>query len=85
MRYGYNLGCRFGQPHDLKTIHENPQVKWEVCQLCNKKFKFNKGYKGRVNNVEYLKAHIRNFAQSWGATKRVYQRVYHPENMVIKL
>ena len=79
MRYGYRLGCRFGQPHDLKIIHENPQVKWEVCQICGNRFKWNKGYKGRVNNVEYLKAHVRNFSQRFGATKRVYMKVYKPE------
>ena len=81
MRYG----CKYGLPHDLKIVHENPQVKWEVCQICNKKFKFNKGYKGRVNNQEYLKAHARNFAQKWGETKRIYHKVYKPESCVISI
>lgn len=83
MRYGYDLGCRFGQPHDLKIIHETPSAKWEVCQICNKKFRWNKGYKGRTDNAAYLKAHVRNFAQKFGVTKRVYHKVWKPEKCVI--
>jgi hypothetical protein len=85
MRYGYRLGCRFGQPHKLKIIHENPHVKWEACEICGKRFRWNKGYKGRVNNVEYLKAHVRNFAQKFGATKRVYHKIYSPKKTIIKI
>lgn len=85
MRYGYDLGCRFGQPHDLRIIHQNPQAKWEVCSICNKKFKWNMGYKGRVDNQKYLEAHVRNFAQRGGATKRVYMKVYKPEKAIIHI
>ena len=86
MRYSDDLRCRYrGIPHDLKIIHENPQIKIEVCQICNKKFRWNKGYKGRVQNVEYLKAHVRNCAQQWGATKRIYYKIYKPENCIIHI
>ena len=86
MRYGYDLGCRNkGIPHNMKILHENPQVKWEACTICNKKFRWNKGYRGRVDNVAYLKAHVRNFAQKSGATRRVYNRVYSPEKMLITI
>jgi len=81
MRYG----CRNGMPHDLKIIHENPQVKWEVCQICNKKFRWNKGHTGRIQNADYLKAHARNFAQRFGSTKRIYFKLYKPENCIIKI
>ena len=81
MRYG----CKYGLPHDLKIIHENPQVKWEVCTICNKKFRWNKGYKDRVQNVEYLKAHARNYAQRFGATKRIYHKLYKPETTIIHI
>lgn len=81
MRYG----CRYGLPHDLKIIWENPQQKIEVCQICNAKFRWNKGYKGRTDNQRYLKAHIRNFAQKFGTTKRVYNQVYQPNNCVITI
>ena len=85
MRYRSRLGCRFGQPHDIRIVHENPAVKWEVCQRCNKKFRWNKGYKGRTDNMKYLEAHARNFAQPHGATKRIYNKIYHPEKCIIHL
>ncbi len=52
---------------------------------CNVKKRYNKGYKGRVQNTEYLKDHVRNFAQRFGATKRVYNRIYNPDKMKIIL
>jgi hypothetical protein len=81
MRYD----CKYGLPHDFKIIHENPQVKWEVCQICNKKVKWNKGYRGRVANVEYLKAHIRQFAQKFGRTKQIYNKLYNPDKCIIHI
>lgn len=86
MRYGYDLGCRFsGYPHDLIFIYENNQYKFELCKICSKKFKWAKSYKGRIQNAEYVKAHVRNFAQSWGATKRIYNTVYKSELSIIKI
>lgn len=85
MKYSEKLGCRYGLPHDLKIIFENKRVKWEVCQICNKKFRWLKGSRGRVNNPEYLKAHVRNFAQRFGATKRIYHKIYKPYKCKIKI
>jgi hypothetical protein len=56
-----------------------------VCKICNKRFRWKKGYKGRVASQEYLKAHVRNFAQRGGATKRIYNKVYNPSKMIIKI
>jgi len=81
--YGTRFGCRFGQPHDLQRIGENPQQIWEKCQICGQTFHWNKGYKGRIDNTEYLKAHVRQFAQDFGATKRVYMKLYKPEKTTI--
>lgn len=84
MRYTGDLGCRYrGIPHDMRIIHENPHVKWEVCQICGKRFRYNKGYKGRTDNVQYLKDHVRNFAQKFGATKRIYKKIYRPKETTI--
>ncbi len=86
MRYTDNLGCRYrGVPHDLEILHENPHIKIEVCTICNKKFRFKKGNKGRTDNVAYLKAHVRNFAQKSGATKRIYNKIYHPQKTIIHI
>lgn len=77
--------CKFGLSHELKIIYENPQIKWEVCIRCNKKFRWNKGYKGRIKNIEYLKVHIRSFCQKFGATKRIYNKIYYPEKTIITI
>lgn len=79
------FGCRYGQPHDLIQIGDNPQQKWDKCKICGKTFRWNKGYKGRINNAEYLKAHIRQFAQSFGATKETYMKLYEPEKTIIHI
>lgn len=84
--YTGDLGCKVrGVPHDMKILHETKQSKWEICQICGVKKKYNKGYQGRVDNIEYLRDHVRNFAQNWGATKRIYQKIYHPENCTINI
>lgn len=78
-------GCKYGLPHDMRILHENPKVKWEVCHICNKKFRWNKGYKSRIDNTRYLEAHARNFAQSTGPTRGLYMRIYKPKKSVIVL
>lgn len=83
MKYGRDLGCKYGQPHDLRIVFENKRIKCEVCSICNKKFRWPKKFKGRVDNVEYLKAHVRNFAQRFGSTKRIYYKVYKKEKTKI--
>ena len=80
-----NYGCRYGLPHDFRILWENKNVKWEVCQICNVKMKWIKGFKGRIQNEAYLKAHARNFAQKIGATKRLYHRIYRPKICIINL
>ncbi len=83
IRYGTRFGCRWGQPHDLKRLGENPHQIWERCVLCNKNFHWNKGYRGRLENAEYLRAHVRQYAQNFGSTKRVYMKLYNPNKTKI--
>jgi len=84
IRYGTRIkGCRFGQPHDLQRLGENPQQVWERCSICNKTFHWGKGHKGRIDSPEYLKAHVRQFCQDFGSTKRVYMQLYRKEECVI--
>ena len=86
MRYTSDLGCRFrGIPHDMKMLGDNPKVKIEQCLICRKKFRWMKGFKGRIKNEEYLKAHVRVFAQRSGLTKRIFAKIYQPESLVIKI
>jgi hypothetical protein len=85
MNHVSDFGCKYGQPHSLRIISQNDKAKWEVCDICGKKFRWNKRFKGRVENNEYLKAHVRNFCQKSGATKRIYHKIYKPEIMKIKI
>lgn len=86
MRYTGDLGCKYrGIPHDMSIVFENQRVKCETCKICTRRFRWYKGFRGRVNNVEYLRAHVRNFAQRWGATKRIYHKTYYPEKCTINV
>ena len=85
IRYGTRFGCRFGQPHDLQKLGETPHQTWERCKICGVTKSWNKGYKGRVENAEYLKAHVRQYAQEFGSTRRVFMKLYHPSECVINL
>jgi len=86
MRYTGDLGCKHrGVPHDLIIIHENENAKWEQCKICGKRFRWNKWFKGRTDNKEYLKIHVRDFAQKFGATKRIYNKIYNQSKMIIKI
>ena len=86
LKMNYRRGeCRHGGYHDLKILWENMQRKVEVCVLCNKKFRWNKGFRGRVDNVEYLRQHLRNFCQRTGPTKRAYYRIYDPSKLIIHI
>lgn len=78
-------GCKWGKPHDLILLHDGKQAKWERCQICNKTFRWTKGFKGRIKNVDYLEAHARNYAQPNGATNELYKRLYEPEKCKIVL
>jgi len=81
-----DYGCKWsGVPHDLVPVGETSIIKVERCTICNRKFSWPKGHKGRTNNVKYLKAHIRNFAQKDGATHQLFMRMYEPERCIIVL
>lgn len=80
-----DYGCKWGLPHDMVLLHDDRKAKWERCKICNRTFRWPKGFKGRVNNVEYLKAHARNYAQPNGATGRLFIRLYEPERYKITL
>lgn len=80
-----DFGCRFGRPHDMVRVHEGPQLIVERCKNCPKRFRWNKGFKGRIANAAYLKAHIASFAQRFGATQRVFMKLYETKKTTITL
>jgi hypothetical protein len=86
MRYTGDLGCKYrGIPHDMQVLHENKNAKWERCKICRMRKRYNKIHRGKIKNTEYLKDHVRNFAQRFGATKAVYNKVYYPDKCKIIL
>lgn len=83
VRYGVRLGCRFGTAHQFELIKDTPGAKMENCIICGLRKRWVKGNKGRINNVEYLRMHVREFAQPTGSTKRVFMKLNHPEKCII--
>ena len=48
----------------------------QVCKFCKFRAVYTKEPKtGRIDNVRYLKDHVRNFAQPGGRTGHIYKRV----------
>lgn len=74
-----NYGCPRSIAHDIETIFQDSTVIEECCKLCGKEFKWNKDYQGRVNNADYLEAHVRDFCQPYGKTAQLFYLLYHPE------
>ncbi len=54
---------------------ENDEVQKEVCRYCGKRVIYRK-IDGKVDSNKYLRDHVRDFCQPWGATKRVYLELY---------
>jgi hypothetical protein len=79
-----NYGCNNSLPHDFTTLIDKETGKpcdfinaiWEICIRCGKKMKWNKDGYGRINNKDYLDYHIRDFAQPYGRTRKVYEMIY---------
>ncbi len=81
-----DYGCKWSNvPHDFQPVGETSIIKVERCTICNLKESWKKGFKQRIDNVNYLKAHIRNFAQRGGATNRVFIRMYEPQKAIINI
>ena len=87
-----NYGCNGGWPHEYETrknkdgaVLDFANAKWEICIRCGRKIRWKKDSRGRVDNNAYLKAHIRNFCQPWGATRKTFIKIYHPQMNKIRL
>lgn len=84
-RVNRDYGCRNRMPHDFEAIFEDDHIKVERCKICNKKSRFKKHFKGRIDNRAYLEAHARNFAQGWGRTRQLYMKLYKADKTIITL
>ena len=61
--------------HDCIQFHDYPDAVVEGCQLCNKKLIYYKR-DGKINETEYRNDHIRDFAQPYGSTAKIFYRIY---------
>lgn len=80
-----DFGCRDRMPHDYQQKYDDSKIKVEICHRCGKQIRFKKHLGGRVDNRAYLDAHIRNFVQKAGRNKRLYMKIYKPEEMIITI
>ena len=62
--------------HDYEHIVETNTGIVEVCKICKKRLLTKKDKDGRIDNTAYAKEHIRDFAQPYGATKKIFEQVY---------
>lgn len=62
--------------HDWKIVGENGESIVEVCVECKERKVYRKDSKGRVDNREYLKEHVRDTAQPTGVTSKIFNRFY---------
>ncbi len=61
--------------HDPIRFREESDAIIEGCKICNKKLIYYKR-DGKINEAEYYNDHIRDFAQPYGSTKKIFERIY---------
>lgn len=61
--------------HDPIRFREETDAVIEGCKLCNKKLIYYKR-DGKINEAEYYYDHIRDFAQPYGSTAKIFDRIY---------
>lgn len=66
--------------HDYVIVKETKDGIMEVCRECKKRNFIRKGQKGRIDNKQYLKDHVRDTAQPTGATSKIFNKYYGKKN-----
>lgn len=59
----------------FKDVFEDTGGKVERCIFCGRRVFYRKRG-GSIDNLAYLKAHVRDFCQPAGPTKKVYEEIY---------
>ncbi len=54
---------------------EDDNAQYEVCDFCHRRKVYRK-VDGRIDNQAYLRDHVRDFCQPYGATAQVYGEIY---------
>ncbi len=61
--------------HDCMRLYETSEVIKEWCRLCKRNLVYYKR-NGKINEASYRNDHIRDFAQPYGPTAKIFYRVY---------
>ena len=64
-----------GHLHTFQVLSSTAEEQVERCTECGEKKRYRQ-INGRSDNNQYLKDHIRDFAQPGGATNAVFQKYY---------
>jgi len=65
---------------EWKTVNDNKDGLLEICIICKRKLVTKKDPKtGRIDNRKYLKEHVRETAQPFGRTSKIFNRYYGEE------
>lgn len=65
----------------FKPILLAPDAQVEVCVFCGKKVIYNiRG--GRIDNAKYARDHIRDFAQPFGRTAKIFREIYGKQGLI---
>jgi hypothetical protein len=73
------FNCKGRDYCQFKAVLVNDEAQVEVCTKCGRKVIYNKDETGRMDNTQYLKDHIRDFCQPFGATREEYIHIYGHE------
>jgi len=61
-------------------IHTDGRHIFERCERCGRRWSWIIGLDDRIDNRRYLTAHVRDFCQPHGRTKKIYLKLYGEPN-----
>ena len=65
---------------DFSLVTDHPDAHVETCRFCGRKAIWNKVH-GRIDNVRYGRAHLRDFLQPFGETRELFIKVYGTDSI----
>ncbi len=70
--------CKNREMCDFKAIGNYPDAQTEVCRNCGKKIIYNRRENGKIDEVQYLADHKRDFIQKF-TNPKLYEKIYGEE------
>ena len=72
--------CSVNKYCGFDVVADYPDAVIERCRYCNRRVIYNV-VGGRIDNQKYLRDHVRDFCQPYGATDSVYREIYGSETL----